>query len=118
MAGAVLVVFASLPAARGETPACSRDAAGQLSVQAGVRCECVAVAGGSITGVASGYRWDCGILRSRMNQLVPATPNAYQGALPEAVDIDPAVVPLEPRKPWDFPRHPGVQKGTPYGRHR
>jgi hypothetical protein len=118
MAGAVLVVFALLPAARGETPACSRDTAGQLSVQAGVRCECVAVAGGSITGVASGYRWDCGILRSRMNQLVPATPNAYQGALPEAVDIDPAVVPLEPRKPGHFARHPDLQKRTPYGRHR
>jgi hypothetical protein len=96
-----------VPAAWGQAPACGPETAGQLSEQAGVRCECVSVAGGSITGVASGYRWDCGILRSRMNQLVPATPNAYQGALPDSIIVDPGEVPLDPREPWPLPGHTG-----------
>jgi hypothetical protein len=94
-------------AARGQEPACGPETAGQLSEQAGVRCQCVAVAGGSITGVASGYRWDCGILRGRMNQLVPATPDAYQGPLPEGIIVDPAEVPADPSGPWLMPRHRG-----------
>jgi hypothetical protein len=96
-----------VPVAWGQAPACGPETAGQLSEQAGVRCECVSVAGGSITGVASGYRWDCGILRSRMNQLVPATPNAYQGALPDSIIVDPGEVPLDPREPWPLPGHTG-----------
>jgi hypothetical protein len=96
-----------VPAAWGQAPACGPETVGQLSEQAGVRCECVSVAGGSITGVASGYRWDCGILRSRMNQLVPATPNAYQGELPDSIIVDPGEVPLDPREPWPLPGHPG-----------
>jgi hypothetical protein len=104
---AAVVVLGLATAARGQTPACGPETAGQLSDQAGVRCECVAVAGGSITGVASGYRWDCGILRGRMNQLIPATPNAYQGPLPEGIIVDPAQVPVDPREPWLVPRHRG-----------
>ena len=106
---AVAVVLGLAPAARGQTPVCGPETAGQLSDQAGVRCECVAVAGGSITGVASGYRWDCGILRGRMNQLIPATPNAYQGPLPESIIVDPAQVPVDPGKPWIVPRHRGLR---------
>jgi hypothetical protein len=104
---AATVVLGLVPVAWGQAPACGPETAGQLSEQAGVRCECVSVAGGSITGVASGYRWDCGILRSRMNQLVPATPNAYQGALPDSIIVDPGEVPLDPREPWPLPGHPG-----------
>jgi hypothetical protein len=104
---AVMMVLGLVSVAWGQAPACGPETACQLSEQAGVRCECVAVAGGSITGVASGYQWDCGILRSRMNQLVPATPNAYQGALPESIIVDPGEVPVEPREPWPLPGHPG-----------
>jgi hypothetical protein len=103
---AAVAVLGLVSVTRSQVPACGPETAGQLSEQAGVRCECVAVAGGSITGEASGYKWDCGILRSRMNQLVPATPNAYQGALPEGIIVDPAEVPVGPREPW-VPHHRG-----------
>jgi hypothetical protein len=106
---AAAVVLGLVSAARAQTPACGEETAGQLSDQAGVRCQCVAVAGGSITGATSGYRWDCGILRSRMNQLVPATPDAYQGPLPEGIIVDPGEVPVEPREPWLVPRHRGLR---------
>ena len=102
-----VLLLGSAPVAWGQTPACGQETVGQLSEQAGVRCECVAVQGGSITGTASGYQWDCGILRGRMNQLIPATPNAYQGPLPESIIVDPTEVPFEPREPWPPPRHRG-----------
>ena len=101
-----VLMLGSAASAWGQVSVCGPETAGQLTEQAGVRCECVAVAGGSITGVASGYRWDCGILRSRMNQLVPATPNAYQGTLPEGIIVDPAGVPVDAFEPWPPPRHP------------
>jgi hypothetical protein len=104
---AAFVVLGLVSAARAQAPACGPETAGQLSDQAGVRCQCVDVAGGSITGEASGYRWDCGILRGRMNQLVPASPNAYQGPLPESIIVDPAEVPLDPGGPWLLPRNHG-----------
>jgi hypothetical protein len=106
---AAMMVLGSVSVARGQAPACGPETAGQLSDQAGVRCECVAVAGGSITGEASGYRWDCGILRGRMNQLVPATPNAYQGPLPESIIVDPGQIPVDPVEPWQVPRHRGLR---------
>ena len=76
------------PAAHGQTFACVRETAGQLSVQAGVRCQCAPVAGGGITGTPAGYAWDCGILRGRRNQLVPAAPDGYSGPLVDALIID------------------------------
>jgi hypothetical protein len=91
-----------------QAPACGPETAGQLSEQAGVRCQCVESAGGSITGEPSGYKWDCGILRGRMNQVVPASPNAYQGPLPEGIIVDPTEVPVEPHKPW-VPGHRGLR---------
>jgi hypothetical protein len=103
LASAMVLGFVSV--AHGQTPACGQETVGQLSDQAGVRCECVAVRGGGITGAAGGYAWDCGILRGRMNQLVPPTPNAYQGPLPESIIVDPAEVPVDPREPWLGPRH-------------
>jgi hypothetical protein len=104
---AAALVLGLASAARAQTPACGPETAGQLSDQAGVRCQCVQVAGGSITGEASGYQWDCGILRGRMNQLVPASPNAYQGPLPEGIIVDPTEVPVDPREPWLVPGHRG-----------
>lgn len=100
---AAVMMFGLVPVAQGQTPACGPETAGQLSDQAGVRCQCVAGAGGSITGETSGYRWDCGILRGRMNQLIPATPNAYQGPLPESIIVDPAEAPVAPVEPWLVP---------------
>ena len=76
------------PAALGQTFACARETAGQLSVQAGVRCQCAPVPGGGITGTAAGYAWDCGILRGRGNQLVPAAPEGYWGPPVDALIVD------------------------------
>jgi hypothetical protein len=61
--------------------ACTADTAGQLSVQAGVRCECRWLPEGEITGLPAGYRWDCDLLGGRMNHTIPADLNAYQGDL-------------------------------------
>jgi hypothetical protein len=105
---AAVVVLGLASDAQAQAPACGPETAGQLSEQAGVRCQCAASAGGSITGEPSGYRWDCGVLRGRMNQLVPASPNAYQGPLPEGIIVDPAEVPVEPHKPW-VPGHRGLR---------
>jgi hypothetical protein len=85
---AVAALLGSAPAALAETPACGPETAGQLSAQAGVRCECVRVPEGSITGTSAGYAWDCGVLRGRMNQLVPPAPDAYQGSLTDGLIID------------------------------
>ena len=57
----------------------------------------VQVPEGGITGTTAGYAWDCGIVRGRMTQLVPAAPDAYRGPLPD--------VPL-----WN----PHVMGGRPY----
>ena len=108
IAAAFVAVLTAPGAAKAQAPTCGPDTAGQLSEQAGVRCQCIETAGGSITGQPSGYRWDCGILRGRMNQLIPATPNAYQGPLPDSIIVDPAEVPLEPQQPW-IPRHRAIR---------
>jgi len=68
-------------AAEGQTFSCSAATAGQLSVQADVRCECRWSPEGRITGLPAGYRWDCGLLRGRMNYTIPTDLNAYQGDL-------------------------------------
>ena len=85
---AVAALLGAAPVALAQTPACGPETAGQLSAQAGVRCECVRVPEGRITGTSSGYAWDCGVLRGRMNQLVPPAPDAYQGSLTDGLIID------------------------------
>lgn len=80
----VLACFLSLglsATAEGQTFSCSAATAGQLSVQADVRCECRWSPEGRVTGLPAGYRWDCGLLRARMNHTIPADLNAYQGDL-------------------------------------
>jgi hypothetical protein len=104
---AVAAVLGLVSVARGQAPACGPDTGGPLRAPAGERGDGVESAGGRITGQPSGYRWDCGILRGRMNQLIPATPNAYQGALPEGIIVDPAEVPVDPSEPWRVPHRHG-----------
>ena len=42
-----------------------------------------------MTGLPDGYRWDCGINRPPCaDALPPATIDAYQGPLPDAVTLD------------------------------
>jgi hypothetical protein len=97
---AAALLLGSASAASGQTFPCTQDAVGQLSVQAGVRCQCVLSPGGSITGAPAGYAWDCGVLRGRMNQLVPAGPESYQSPPIDSVIVDPSVVPERPIDPW------------------
>ena len=85
---AAATLLGSSSVARGQTFACTEETTGQLSLQAGVRCQCVRVPEGSVTGAAAGYAWDCGVLHGRLNQLVPPEPDAYQGPLPEAIIVD------------------------------
>jgi hypothetical protein len=106
IAGAALLGVAAH--AQGQPLACAAETVGELSVQAGVRCECVRVAGGGITGAPSGYAWDCGILRGRLNQLVSPEPDAYQGLLPEGIIVETEETPAPPRHPWIAPRRPGI----------
>jgi hypothetical protein len=98
LAAALLLGAAS--ATHAQTFACARETVGQLSIQAGARCQCVQVPAGSITGTAAGYAWDCGVLRGRLNQLVPAAPETYQGPPIDAVIIesDPLPRPHDPRR--------------------
>ncbi len=52
--------------AHAQTFQCTEATAGQLSEQAGVRCECRFFHASAMAGTSAGYRWDCGILRSRV----------------------------------------------------
>jgi hypothetical protein len=102
---AVAALLGAAPVAFAQTPACGPQTAGQLSMQAGVRCECVRVPEGRITGTSSGYAWDCGVLHGRMNQLVPPAPDAYQGSLTDGLIIDADNRGIRPGKPRQVPRH-------------
>ena len=97
MAGAVaLLAGVALFASPGQaqTFACAANTAGQLSVQGNVQCECRWFTASRLRGTPAGYRWDCGILRARTNDEVPATSNPYPYPLPEALSIErPLILP-------------------------
>ena len=44
--------------------------------------------GGQGTASPAGFRWDCGILRLACAGEAPATVDAWQGGLPDALAID------------------------------
>jgi hypothetical protein len=85
---AALLSLAGLAPAWGETPACRAAIAGQLSVQADVQCECRFFTESRLAGTPAGYRWDCGILRPRLNAAVPVDLNPYPYGLPEALSLE------------------------------
>lgn len=70
-----------------ETAVCSAATAGELSVQANVQCECRFFTESGLRATTAGHRWDCGILRARRNQDVPATANPYPYPLPAALAL-------------------------------
>ena len=77
-----------------QTFACADSTAGQLSVQGNVQCECRWFTASRLRGTLAGHRWDCGILRARTNDEVPATSNPYPYPLPEALSIErPLILP-------------------------
>ena len=101
---AAMIVFAS--PGRAQTFACADSMAGQLSVQGNVQCECRLFTASRLRGTPAGHRWDCGILRARTNDEVPATSNPYPYPLPEALSIERPLILPEPDQGLGFPRHP------------
>ncbi len=61
---------------------CTDAVAGQLSEQAGVRCECRFFHASAMAGTPAGYRWDCGILRPRVRPPVVHAPHGYYPFFP------------------------------------
>jgi hypothetical protein len=87
----VLLAFfgaATLAPAQAQVPTCSAAAAGELSVQADVSCECRFFQASVMAGTPSGYHWDCGILRPRLNYSVPVDLNPYPYPLPEGLSVE------------------------------
>lgn len=70
---------------------CTSQSAGTVSCMSGVLCSCGLQRGGSITGVATGYRWDCGTLRPSCGDAAdqPATIDPYNYPLPDSLDFSP-----------------------------
>ena len=103
---ALAALLGTVPAAPGRAqeapvPACEAATAGQLSSQAGVRCACRFLPASGLAATAAGYRWDCGILRARLDHDLLVDLNPYPYPLPEALSIERAIVPeLPPDRPW------------------
>lgn len=79
-----------------EIPVCSAETAGQLSRQVNVQCACRWFTRSRLGGTPAGYRWDCGILRARLNHTVPVDLNPYPYLLPDALSLDQTII-QEPR---------------------
>ncbi|WP_431281009.1 hypothetical protein ACQW02_16500 [Humitalea sp. 24SJ18S-53] len=75
-------------------PACGPATRGQVTCMAQRLCSCGYVQGGSLTGVPSGWAWDCGVLRPNCAP-VPA-PQASQ-PMPDV--YLPPIVPRWPNPP-------------------
>ena len=88
LAGFGVATLAPAPAPAQEVQACSAATAGELSVQADVQCECRFFQASAMAGTEAGYRWDCGILRPRLNTAVPVDLNPYPYPLPEGLSLE------------------------------
>ena len=101
--GALLGLAILAPARADEIPECRAAIAGQLSVQADVQCECRFFTESRLAGTPAGYRWDCGILRPRLNYAVPVDLNPYPYGLPDSLSIDQSSIPgqgsMRPKRP-------------------
>lgn len=74
--------------AAAQSPGCDGASTGLVACIAGRLCACGFARGSAATGLPDGYRWDCGILRPRCGEPVPATLDPYLGPLPEALSIE------------------------------
>ncbi len=83
-----VLIGATLAPAQAEVQICSAATAGELSVQADVQCECRFFQASAMAGTPAGYRWDCGILRPRLNASVPVDLNPYPYPLPEGLSVE------------------------------
>lgn len=73
-----------------ETPVCAAASVGTVACFVRRLCACTFARGGGMTGLPSGYRWDCGQLRPGCGDdaVVPATIDPYRGPLPSALSLD------------------------------
>jgi hypothetical protein len=97
---ALLSLVALTPARGDEIPQCRAAIAGELSIQADVQCECRFFPESLLAGTPAGYRWDCGILRPRLNAAVAVDLNPYPYPLPDSLSIDQTNIPSQrPTRP-------------------
>lgn len=88
------------PARAADAPAqCSRATLGQLSCQAGVRCECTFQRESTMSDRPGGYQWDCGINRPPCD-MPPATLDPWLGPYPSSVGIDRTTIYEYPPEPY------------------
>jgi hypothetical protein len=83
----LLALVLAAPGVAQPIPACGPGQAGGTACLSGKLCVCRFERGGSITGTATGHRWDCGINRPACGEALnpPAAPNAapQQPFMPE-----------------------------------
>jgi hypothetical protein len=85
--GAALLLAPAAPG-RAQEDVCAAASAGRVACIADKLCACRFEPGSRATGLPDGFRWDCGILRPACGGGAPATVDAWQGGLPEALAID------------------------------
>jgi hypothetical protein len=94
-----LLAGLAAPALAQPPPACTQNQAGIVACMAGKLCSCGYVRGGTMTGRAEGWQWDCGILRPACGEALP--PAGLDGApspqLTPQLDVQ---VPAPPISPW------------------
>jgi hypothetical protein len=73
-----------------QAPSCDSAHLGTVACFVRKLCACTLSRGGAMTGLPTGYRWDCGPLRPGCgaDTLLPATIDPYLGGLPPALSLD------------------------------
>lgn len=84
----VLPLIAPSGSVQAQAPVCDAPSAEIVACIADRLCTCRLGRGSVATGLADGFRWDCGILRPRCGGPLPAAIDPYLGPLPEALAID------------------------------
>lgn len=85
---AVLCCAVPTAGTRAQTPGCGAGSVEMVACIAGQSCTCRFQFGSPATGLADGYRWDCGILQPSCGGPIPATLDPYTGPLPESLSIE------------------------------
>jgi hypothetical protein len=107
--GAALLLAPAAPGRAQDEAVCAAETAGRVACVAGKLCACGFAPGGQVTALPGGFRWDCGILRPACGGEAPATVDAWQGGLPDALAIDNSrtIVRQEVTGKGRRPGHPG-----------
>jgi hypothetical protein len=92
----LLPILAASPATAQDPPGCTVERAGVAACMAGKLCRCDFARGGSLTGRADGWRWDCGVLRPACGEALPPAGSGLSPLPPPEVLLHlqpPATVP-------------------------